>query len=177
MISSALFLFALTSCGGASSSVSSGGSSSASISSSVTAYALTLTGHTELLLERLDPSYPAGVTVEFATSIVYDADLNIYLDGKKIARNVADAPNWHYSFTMPSHDATSDFRIESVEYVPLGKRCGNHPPQNRKRDGLFWGSRDFLFLGPRRYRQCAGYLGNGDGRARAKQDSSRGRLC
>lgn len=119
LISSAFLLFALVSCGGASSSVSSSGSSSASISSSLTQYALTLTGHTELLLEPLDPSYPAGVTVEFATSIIYDADLNIYLDDKKIARNVADAPNWHYSFTMPGHDATLDFRIESVEYVPL----------------------------------------------------------
>lgn len=118
LIPAALLLFALASCGGGASTSSSSGGASTS-SSGVTKYALSLTGHTEFLLEPLEPSYPAGARIEVVTSIIYDADLNIYLDGEKIAQEIMRSDNWHYSFTMPSHDATLDFRIESIEYVPL----------------------------------------------------------
>ncbi|MCR5079708.1 MAG: hypothetical protein K6B65_07320 [Bacilli bacterium] len=118
LIPAALLLFALASCGGGASTSSSSGGASTS-SSGVAKYALSLTGHTEFLLEPLEPSYPAGVTIEVVTSVIYDADLNIYLDGEKIAQEIMESENWRYSFTMPSHDATLDFRIESIEYVPL----------------------------------------------------------
>lgn len=45
-----------------------------------------------------------GETVEIKTVILYDADIEVYVDGEKIEKSHYDSDCWIYSFIMPEHD-------------------------------------------------------------------------
>lgn len=48
--------------------------------------------------------------VEIKTIILYDADIEIYVDGKKIERSHYDSDYWGYEFVMPNHDVTVEIK-------------------------------------------------------------------
>ncbi|MPN00500.1 hypothetical protein SDC9_147695 [bioreactor metagenome] len=76
-------------------------------------YLLTLTGEYQSVTTNLKESYEPGVVVEFETNVIYDADLDVYLNGQKIVKTYSDQPYWKYEFTMPEQNSVLDFVIVS----------------------------------------------------------------
>lgn len=46
----------------------------------------------------------AGKTVTVRSSVLYDADIDILVDGEKIPKSHYDSDYWAWTFVMPDHD-------------------------------------------------------------------------
>ena len=51
-----------------------------------------------------------GERVEIKTVIIYDADIEVYVDGIKTERSHYDSDYWGYEFVMPNHDVSVEIR-------------------------------------------------------------------
>ena len=74
-------------------------------------YTLTLKNHEQFLIEPLQSRYRAGTAVEVYTTVLYDDELEIFLNDEKIEKTGSDLSHWKYEFVMPSLDSILDFRV------------------------------------------------------------------
>ncbi len=67
----------------------------------------------ELKEQLIDTIYSAkaGDSVEIKTSVLYDADILIYVDGQTIEKSHYDSDYWGYLFEMPDKDVTVTMEI------------------------------------------------------------------
>lgn len=70
----------------------------------------------ELIIEPLMANYHEGAIVTIKTNILYDADLQLYVDGEFVCSQTAvktgDAyTHWEFYFQMPDHDVTIQLKV------------------------------------------------------------------
>ncbi len=79
-------------------------------------YKLTVDDRDGLLYEQPDQKYYADDQVVIKTHILFDADIQCYVNGKSIGKQTAvktgdEYTHWEYYFEMPAEDVTVTFEI------------------------------------------------------------------
>ncbi len=79
-------------------------------------FSATVEDKSDLLFEPLKNEYMAGEKVTVKTHILYDAGINVYVNGESLGREEAIEvdgrySHWEYYFTMPYEDVTITFGI------------------------------------------------------------------
>jgi len=92
-------------------------------------FLLTVTGETDLLIEPLEESYPAGETVTVKTNIVGNADVNVTINGTVLSHEVMSEngvdTHWEFTFPMPNKNSTLALKTGSAVQSPQERLIEN----------------------------------------------------
>ncbi len=76
-------------------------------------YNVNLIGQTNFLIDTYNGQYQSGTIFEVKTTILCDADIEVYVNQKKIEKTHYDSDYWGYAFMMPSQDVTIEIKTVS----------------------------------------------------------------
>lgn len=71
----------------------------------------------DLLIESLNNKYWENTNIEIKTTVLYDADIEVHVNGKNIKKSHDDSDYWGYAFTMPSKDVVIELIVISGGWI------------------------------------------------------------